>query len=122
VSFGSHTLHFESAGDQIYHLRFSTQVCCSVWQCVVVRCNALQCVAVCCSVFEQGLRCALQCDVVYCNLSSVFFNAGVLQCVASVAVCCSVLKCAVVCHSVMQSVEECCSVLQCVAVSCSVLK
>jgi len=73
----------------------------------------------------------------------------VLQCVACVAVCCSVLQCVAVCCSVLQfehvsmmdrdnllfwaAVDvrvsvcrwhtlSCCSVLQCVAVCCSVLQ
>jgi len=51
----------------------------------------------------------------------------VLQRVAGVAVCCSVLQCVAVCHSVLQCVRgqmtvDCCSVLQSVAVCCSVLQ
>jgi len=59
----------------------------------------------------------------------------VLQCVACVAVCCSVLQCVAVCCSVLhvygshdtlttvlQCVAVCCSVLQRVAVCCSVLQ
>jgi len=49
-------------------------------------------------------------------------NSGVLQRVAVVAVCCSVLQCAVVCCSVLQRVAVCCSGLQCVAVYCSVFQ
>jgi len=41
------------------------------------------------------------------------------ECVACVAVCCSVLQCVAVCCRVLQSVSVCCSVLQCVAVCCS---
>ena len=67
---------------------------------------------------------------------------SVLQCVAVVAVCCSVLRCVAVCCSVLgieshgytileagngmlrllQCVAVCCCVLQCVAVCCSVLQ
>ena len=61
----------------------------------------------------------------------------VLQCVQSVAVCCSVLQCVAVCCSVLQCaavfaviphmyhiyhVSQSCSVLQCVAECCSVLQ
>jgi len=56
----------------------------------------------------------------------------VLQCVACVAVCysvlsyvavcCSVLQCVAACYSVLLHAVVCCSVLQCVAVCCSVLQ
>jgi len=63
-----------------------------------IRCR---CVAVCCS----GLLCVAGC-------------CRVLQGVAGVAGCCSLLQCG----SVLQCVAVCCSVLQCVAVCYHVLQ
>jgi len=89
-----------------------------------VCCSVLQCVTVCCCSAWDALSlwspCVLQCVTLF------------LKCVA---VCYSVLQCAVavpgkpspygqhhhVCCSVLQWVAVCCSVLQCVAVCCSVL-
>ena len=77
----------------------------------------LQCVAVFYSV--------LQCDVVQlrCPSAPCTGSRSVLQCVATIATCCSVLQCVAVPHPVMgarqrpaQVVAVCCSVLQGVAV------
>ena len=52
----------------------------------------------------------------------ILWCCGVLQCVACVEVCCSVLQGIEVCCRVFQWVALCSSVLQCVAVCCSVLQ
>ena len=68
-------------------------------QCVAGYCRVLQGVAVCCSVSQGVAGC--------CRVLQGF------ACLASPAVCCSVLQCVV---------AVCCSMLQCVAVCCNVLR
>ena len=68
-------------------------------------------VAVCCSDTT-----AYSHMLAYRVLQHVAVWCSVFQCVACVAVCCSVLQYVAVCCSVLQCVAVCCSVLQCDAV------
>jgi len=88
---------------------------CRVLQCRVLQCRVLQCAAVCCSVVCCNvLQCvAICCSVVCCS---------VLQCRVSHSF---VLQCVAVCGSVLQRVANvavCCSVLQCRVLQCRVLQ
>jgi len=99
-------------GSKTRHARVA--VCCSMLQCVAVRSSVLQCVAVCCGEIEARVHS-------FSHVSPILlFNSHIQSQADRVAVCCSVLQCAVVCCSVVQYVAVCCSVLQCVGISSSV--
>ena len=100
-------------GSKTRHARVA--VCCSMLQCVAVRSSVLQCVAVCCGEIEARVHS-------FSHVSPILlFHSHIQSQADRVAVCCSVLQCAVVCCSVVQYVAVCCSVLQCVAVCCHII-
>ena len=117
-------------------------VCTSVLHRVAVCCRMLQCVAGCGSMLQSVLVpqsdrifvCYIYMHVyvwTYIIHEWIGFN-GHFRLPECVAVCCSVLRCAVQCCSVVQRsavfyilskcVAMCCSGSQCVAASCSVLR
>jgi len=122
-------------------IRYEKSVCCSLLQCVAVCCSVLQCVQVCCrfvAVWGSDIVSSGECDArrlrvlqwncvlewMWCKPVLVWNDLIIhlLQISPRVAVCCSVLQCAVVYCSVMQYVAVGCNVLQWVAACCSVLQ